>query len=223
MLPPYMSCPFVSQSMNMMYESPFPTMPVQQQIQQYPQQYLQQFQYDPMQIPQGAYEEAGQIDMSPEMIPRDPPPVLSNNPATVRIALFKELTAYPNYGNPSRNADILYTGNRGAWTFETPAFLFVPGNLRASIVIRAVLDDHFAVPVGNYSARITINGGVVHNGRVPLEHGRPAGGMFTNWVELPFNITNYRRVTRVVIENTSTAGANDWIAFDWMELRLTPR
>jgi hypothetical protein len=133
------------------------------------------------------------------------------------------LTAYPNYGNPSRNADILYTGNTGTWTFETPAFLFVPGNLRAQIRIRAVLDDHTNVPVNRYSARITINGNVVHNGRVPLDHGTPVGGIFTNWRDLSFPITNMRRVAQVRIENTSTTGPDDWIGLDWMEIRYLPR
>ncbi len=154
---------------------------------------------------------------------RQPQPQLSNNPVTANITLFKELTAYPNYGNPSRNADILYTGNRGTWTFDSPAFLLIPGNQRARIVIRAVLDDHVNVPVNRYSARITINGTVVHNGRVQLPHGSPAGGMFTNWRELSFNIPNLRRNNRVVIENTSSTGPNDWIGLDWMEIRLLPR
>ncbi|MCR4434859.1 MAG: hypothetical protein QHH06_04920 [Clostridiales bacterium] len=153
----------------------------------------------------------------------DPPPVLSNNPATATISLFKELTAYPNYGNPSGNADILYTGTRGAWTFQLPAFLSVPGNLRGQIVIRAVLDDHTSVPVNRYSARITVNGVTVHNGPVPLEHGAPAGGRFTNWRSLTFNMPDIRRLNRVVIVNTSTAGTGDWIGFDWMEMRFTPR
>lgn len=172
----------------------------------------------------GMFDNKNLGNINPEAkLKRDPPPLLSNNPATATIVLFKELTAFPNYGNPSRNADILYTGNRGTWTFESPAFLFVPGNLRAQIRIRAVLDDHSNVPVNRYSARITINGNVVHNGRLNLVHGMPAGGIFTNWRDLTFNVTNLRRVTRVTIENTSTAGPNDWIAFDWMELRLVPR
>ncbi len=154
---------------------------------------------------------------------RDPPPLLSNNPATATIVLFKELTAYPNYGNPSRNADILYTGTRGTWTFESPAFLFVPGNLRAQLRISAVLDDHTNVPVNRYSARITINGTVVHNGRVPLVHGMPVGGIFNNWRDLTFNVPNLRRVNRVTIENTSNTNPDDWIGLDWMELRLMPR
>lgn len=159
----------------------------------------------------------------PAQTAADPPPILSNNPVSVTIGLFKELTGYPNYGNPSGNADILYTGNRGTWTFGSPAFLFVPGNLRPQMVIRAVLDDHANVPVNRYSLRISINGVVVHNGRVPLEHGVPAGGMFINWRDLTFNVPNIRRVTQVTIENTSNAAPDDWIAFDWMQLRLLSR
>lgn len=154
---------------------------------------------------------------------RQPNPVLSNNPAQSNITLFKELTGYPNYGNPSGNADILYTGNRGTWTFDVPPFLLLPGNLRTQIIIRAVLDDHQNVPVNNYSARITVNGTVVHTGRLQLEHGRPAGQQFNNWRNLTFNVPNLRRNNRVVIENTSNTGRNDWIAFDWMELRFVPR
>lgn len=153
----------------------------------------------------------------------DPPPVLSNNPPITAIVLYKEMSGYPAYGNPSGNADILYTGNRAVWTFDSPAFLFVPGNLSASLAISMVLDDHSNVPINQYSARITINGNVVHNGRLPLPHGVPVGGMFTNWREMTFNIPNVRRSNRIVIENTSSGDPNNWIAVDWMELRFVPR
>lgn len=180
--------------------------------------------YPMMQAPYGMYDEFDSKDTGPlTKSPGDPPPKLSNNPVSATVVLFKELTAYPNYGNPSRNCDILYTGNSGTWTFNAPPFLSVPGNLRGQIIIRAVLDDHASVPVNRYSARITINGTVVHDGRLLLEHGTPAGGIFTNWRELPFNITNQRRVNRVTIQNTSTAGLDDWIGLDWMELRSVPR
>lgn len=220
MLPQYISYPFINQYPYMMY-TPRPQSPM---MQQYPQQFMPMPQNFPMQPPFGMNEESDLAEFGPlTKSPQDPPPILTNNPVTTSVVLFKELSGYPNYGNPSRNADILYTGNRGTWTFDTPAFLFVPGNLRAQIVIRAVLDDHANVPVNRYSARITINGSVVHNGAVPLQHGTPSGGIFTNWRELTFTIPTQRRVTRVTIENTSTAGANDWIGFDWMELRLLPR
>lgn len=181
------------------------------------------YNYYPGQVPCGMYGDINYPYLSPETNIRQNQPLLSNNPATVSVVLFKELTAYPNYGNPSRNADILYTGNQGTWTFESPLFLFVPGNQRAQIVIRAVLDDHYNVPVNRYSARIMINGVVVHNGTLPLQHGTPAGGMFTNWRELTFNVPTLRRVNQVTIQNTSTAGPDDWIGLDWMEMRLLPR
>jgi len=153
----------------------------------------------------------------------DPPPILSNNPAVTEIVLFKELTGYPNYGNPSGNADILYTGTRGVWTFDLPPFLYVPATMTARLLIRAVLDDHYNVPVSQYSATIIINGTVVHSGPLPLEHGTPAGAMFNNWRTLVFNVPVLRRTNRVVIINTSSASPNDWIGLDWMEMRITPR
>lgn len=203
MLDPYIKFPFVSQNPAMMNIQP---------------QYTPDSHYYPL---QDSYEDLTGYNYNYD--DRQQRPLLSNNPAIARITLFKELTAYANYGNPSRNADILYTGTQGTWTFESPAFMFVPGNQRATIVIRAVLDDHSNVPVNRYSARITINGSIVHNGRVNLEHGSPAGGMFTNWRELTFNVPNLRRSTRVTIQNTSSAGQGDWIGLDWMEIRLSSR
>jgi hypothetical protein len=151
---------------------------------------------------------------------QDPPPVLSDNPPITRLTLFKELTGFPNYGNPSGNADILYTGTRGVWTFQIPAPLFLLGGREAQIAIRGVLDDHYNVAESRYTARIIINNIVVFNGRVPFIHGRPEGGIFNNWRELVLNITNLRRNNRVEIINTSTTNPDDWIAFDWMELRM---
>lgn len=153
----------------------------------------------------------------------DPPPILSNPPPRVNIALYKELTGYPNYGNPSGNADILYTGNQGAWTFDLP-FNPVPGpQLAAQILVRAVLDDHNAVPTRNYSAQIRINNSIVFSGILNLQHGTPPGAKFNNWKTLTFNIPNLRRQNRVVIVNTSRTNPDDWIALDWMELRVLPR
>ncbi|HEX2924757.1 MAG TPA: hypothetical protein VHP38_00615 [Ruminiclostridium sp.] len=189
--------------------------------QQYFQPVMPAPQYYPVQAPYESYQDMDLYNSADR--PGDPPPALSNNPATTSIVLFKELTGYPNYGNPSGNADILYTGTTGNWTFDSPAFIFVPGNQRARINIRAVLDDHANVPINRYSARITINGTVVLNGPVQLQHGEPAGGMFTNWTDLILNVPNLRRNNRVTIQNTSTAGPNDWIGFDWMELRLLTR
>lgn len=150
-------------------------------------------------------------------------PILTNNPATLSLALFKELSGYPNYGNPSGNADILYRGNRGLWTFEIPPFLFIQGLLNAQLSIRAVLDDRTTTPVRQYSATISINGRVVHRGPLPLEHGRPFGQIFVNWNTLTFNVPDIRRVNRIEITNTSTGLPDDWIGLDWMEMRFFRR
>lgn len=154
---------------------------------------------------------------------QNPTPILTNNPPVTAVTLFKELSGYPNYGNPSGNADILYTGNRGEWTFEVSPLLIIAGSMNAQLYIRAVLDDHQTVPVNRYSTTITINGTVVHRGQLPLQHGIPTGGMFTNWSTLVFNVSPIRRTNTIVITNTSTTGPNDWIAFDWMEMRFAQR
>lgn len=150
-------------------------------------------------------------------------PILSNNPAITSLVLFKELTAFPNYGNPSRNADILYRGNRGVWTFEVPAFFFIPGLLRAQVFIRAVLDDRAATPTRLYSATISINGRVVHRGPVPLEHGVPFAQPFVNWRTLIFDVPDIRRINQIEIVNTSTGLPDDWIGLDWIEMRFFRR
>jgi hypothetical protein len=149
-------------------------------------------------------------------------PILSNNPPVTSLTLFKELTGFPNYGNPSGNADILYTGSQGTWTFEVPPFFFIPGLLVAQLNIRAVLDDH-NTPVSRYSATISVNGFIVHRGQLPLEHGRPVGQMFVNWRTLTFNVPNIRRNNVIVITNTSNAAPGDWIGLDWMEMRFASR
>lgn len=168
-------------------------------------------------------EDAGLPPLGGEAGQSSRPPFLSNNPATANIILFKELAAYPNYGNPSGNADILYSRTQGTWTFESPAFLFVPDNFRGKLTIRAVLDDHQGISPNRYSARIMINGIVVHNGRLRLERGVPFGGIFTNWREITCNVPNLRRINQVSIRNTSKISPENWIGIDWMELRLSPR
>jgi hypothetical protein len=171
------------------------------------------------------YEESLLSDNPPTMFSYDtensyrPQPVLSNNPPVSRIVLFKELTGYPNYGNPSGNADILYTGNRGVWTFNIPGIFAFGDAFSGRLVISAVLDDSDA-QINLYSANITINGRTVHTGRLPLVHGRPFGQRFDTWRPLTFNVPDLRRNNRIVITNTSNAGPNNWIGLDWMELRI---
>ncbi|MCR6544427.1 hypothetical protein [Dehalobacterium formicoaceticum] len=159
-----------------------------------------------------------------QLMRQGPQPILSNqNPSRV-LVFRKELTGYPNYGNPSGNADILYTGTQGTWTFNMPPLMAVLLNntQRIELVIRGALDDHYNVAENRYSATVTFNGQRQNVGQLPFVHGRPAGQQFTNWNELVLNINPRlaRLNNRVVIRNTSNVGANDWIALDWMELRF---
>jgi len=161
------------------------------------------------------------------MRPDDPPPIITNAPAATSISLVqrKELTGYPNYGNPSGNADILYTGNQGTWTFSLPAFLSVTLNRlrRVNLIIRGVLDDHYNVPENQYRMTVSVNGVPQTIGALPFVHGRPPGQRFNNWRNLNINLSPgiMRRNNSIVIRNTSSAGLNDFIAFDWMELRYS--
>ncbi len=150
----------------------------------------------------------------------DPPPVLSDNPPVPGTFFLKELTGYPNYGMPSGNADILYTGNQGTWNFRLPSWLPSPQNLTGQLRIHAVLDDHANVPVNRYAMRIYINGALARRGPVALQHGTPSGGRFVNWRLMTYPVSNLRVNNRILIINDSTAGPNDWIGLDWMELRL---
>ncbi|MGI6630998.1 MAG: hypothetical protein ACOX4H_10935 [Bacillota bacterium] len=153
-----------------------------------------------------------------------PQPILSNPAPSRVLVLRKELTGYPNYGNPSGNADILYTRTQGIWTFNLPPLLALVLNnaRRVELVIRGILDDHYNVPENRYSMTVDFNNNRQNFTQLPFVHGRPSGQRFTNWNELTVNIPPRagRVNNRITIRNTSNAGENDWIAIDWMELRF---
>lgn len=155
-------------------------------------------------------------------LPRASSPFISKQSAVLNISLIKQLSAYPNYGNPTKGADILYTGSKGVWNIEIPQYLLSSGNLKAKLIIRGALDDHTNVLTGSYAAKIYANGLLLHKGRIPLEHGTPKESVFTNWKELSFILRQPVNENKIVIENISTCGAKDWIGFDRMELRLYP-
>lgn len=152
-------------------------------------------------------------------------PKLTNPAPSTALILRKELSGYPNYGNPSGNADILYTGNQGVWTFPLGAFLSPAFNRfrRIELVVRGALDDHYNVNENRYSMTVNVNGFRQNYNPTPFVHGRPAGQRFDNWKELVINIprNNVTRNNRVTIRNTSSnLGESDFIAFDWMEMRF---
>jgi hypothetical protein len=148
-------------------------------------------------------------------------PYLSDNLINKSILFFKELSGYPMYGNPSGNADILYTGNKGKWTFNFSNLNNIFSKHQSVILqIQMALDDHYTVPENIYSAIISINGKIVHTGYLPLHHGIPRGENFNNWKILSFEISEFKKEFSIEITNTSKAGIHDWICIDWMQLVL---
>lgn len=165
-------------------------------------------------------EEAQEI----EVMTRGPKPILSNNNPSRVLVLKKELSGYPNYGNPSGNADILYTATQGSWNFNIPPLMALVLNnaQKVELVIRGALDDHYNVQENRYDLTVTFNGNWQSFKKLPFEHGRPSGQKFTNWnrLTLEFPPQAARILNRVTIRNTSNTGDNDWIALDWIELRF---
>jgi hypothetical protein len=133
------------------------------------------------------------------------------------LVLHKELNAFANYGSQDGAADVLYDGQVGAWTFTIPSVTIKSATLVASVVA----DDHTNVPTSEYSFRMWV-GACSYEGP-SLPHGSPGDARFTNWVP----VTDVATLTpgspfTLTISNTSTTGSTgiNWIAIDWVELRL---
>ena len=131
--------------------------------------------------------------------------------------LHKELNAFANYGAADGAADIVYTGQVGAWTFTIPAANIVS----ATVVASLVADDHASEPIAEYS--YVVWSGTCDQGIGPqLPHGSPFNSRFTNWMSVTYaaSLTSGGAYT-VSIENTSTTGSTgDWIGVDWIELHV---
>jgi hypothetical protein len=131
------------------------------------------------------------------------------------LVLHKELSGYNNYGADDGKADVLYTRESGTWTFSSVG---LPPGTAVQFVISGVLDDHYSVAKSNYSMTVHVNGTEVFSGEPGFVHGEPYGKVFTNWEELSVDANGEWSIT---IANTSTGIAStDWIAFDWIELRV---
>jgi len=145
---------------------------------------------------------------------------ISNNPEKVEISVYKELDGHKNSGSHTGKSDVLYTSTYGMWTFTVPKEILRLKPRKTEVVIKAVLDDHRSISTSRYAADIVVNEVSVHSGRLALQHGSPSKGPFRNWSRLTFPVRNLSIRNRVVIRNTSSTRKNDWIAFNWMELRI---
>lgn len=86
----------------------------------------------------------------------------------------------------------------------------------ARLVLSMIADDH-ATPASDY--RYIVQS---FDTPIPLPHGLPAVAPFTNWIEVavPVDVTPAETLT-VTLTNASRASPHDWIAVQWIELRLT--
>jgi hypothetical protein len=134
--------------------------------------------------------------------------------------LHKELDGFPNYGATDTACDVLYDGNAAAWVFTVPNVAFTSATLALSLSA----DDHASVPIDQYALDVWSDGTCVFAGPAPITHGMPFGSIFTTWSELDLPVTPTPGGTfQVTVANRSMTGSPvDWIAVDWIELRLTP-
>jgi hypothetical protein len=155
----------------------------------------------------------------------DPPAVVVFSSPELTI-LRKELSGYANYGVVDGRADILYSSESDQWLFDLST-LSLPGPIQsAQVVLSLVLDDHYGIPLTDYFGRITVNGQQVFSGGLGtglgLQHGTPLGLVFQNWQVVTFPIADLTpSVYAVGVENNTPGPVyGDWIALDYIELRL---
>lgn len=154
---------------------------------------------------------------------------ISNPKASVSraVVLKKDLYAYGNYGKDSE-CDILYSGERGNWTFNLTHLLEsqLPtgiADLKAYLAVSLVLDDHRS-DVAKYKGAIKVNKSDLFLGSfssLGVVHGEPFGKIFSNWRHLlfPIAIMNEDEIS-VEIVNSSDLSSKDFIAIDTIKLLL---
>jgi hypothetical protein len=142
-------------------------------------------------------------------------PVPTQTTTATGVVLHMALDGFGNYGTTGAS-DIVYEGQVGAWTFAVPNVTIKS----ASVVASMVADDH-GTPISEYSFALW-SADCEYSG-VALPHGSPFASIFTDWVAVNDQASLTAGATyTVTIDNTSTTGSStDWIAVEWIELRIT--
>ncbi len=155
----------------------------------------------------------------------DPAPIVVKSTPGLTV-LRKELNAFPNYGVADGRADILYSTESAEWTFDLSG-TDLPGPVKAAnVVISLVLDDHYGRPISDYVGRISVNGAELFSGGfatdLGAEHGTPFGEVFSNWTLVHLHVKTVQPgVYTVSIANDTSGNVfGDWIAIDYIDLRL---
>jgi hypothetical protein len=155
----------------------------------------------------------------------NPPGTVTRNGGVVTIR--KELSGYENYGAEGL-ADVLYSNETAGWGFDLAAAGVAPESVNiAEVRAGLVLDDHYDRPATEYVGAVHVNSNILFEGSftgLGMQHGAPFGEQFTNWQTFSRLVTAPPTGTDwnvIIANNTEGAVGGDWIAIDWIELRLT--
>jgi hypothetical protein len=134
--------------------------------------------------------------------------------------LHKALNGYPKYGQGDDSSDILYMGGVGVWTFSIPDDAGTAGTISsAALVVSVDGDDNASGLAVGYGFQLWANH-CVFSDEGNISHGAPYDSEFTNWIQLSYPAQLTSGATYVVTM-ANTTPTPDFIAIEWIELRVT--
>jgi PEP-CTERM motif len=149
----------------------------------------------------------------------NPLPVVSTPPG--ETVLRMELNGYANYGQVDAAADVAYRGDSHTWVFTLPIALQSSDLSGAYFRAALALDDIYSVDPLLYSFNIATGGAAVFAGAAQMAHGGPFNSVFTNWTVRDYAMAGVAGSPwSFSLSNTSATAASNWIAVDWIELRV---
>lgn len=88
------------------------------------------------------------------------------------------------------------------------------------LVIAGALDDHYDVAAEAYRLRVKLNGAEIFDAPAAFAHGRPFGGVFSNFAELsiPFDLNLLRAGPNQLEVNLYGVGGGEWMCWDYMRV-----
>lgn len=95
--------------------------------------------------------------------------------------------------------------------------------LAGSFVLRSALDDHTNKNAADYQVTISLNGTTIFSGNPGVDHGSPAGTVFTNFGDLrvSFDKTLLKDGQNILRVTLSGVASGDWFAWDYATIEGT--
>ncbi len=154
----------------------------------------------------------------------DAPEVVTTSGSTITITKPQTEATAALFPYASSGADILYGDQYAPYTITLPSSITPSDIGTATLIIGAVLDDHYSEPLSDYHGAILWNGASVFSGVWPLPHGEPYDSTFTNWQTLRFNVSGLLQQTNdLTVINDLGLEASDWLGIDQVALVLQPK